>query len=391
MAISAGLATLIGSGISAAAGGASAIASGKMNKKSIKYNRWALEKQQEYNTQQAQISRDWSEAMMDKENEWNLAQWNRENAYNSPAAMKARYEGAGLNAALMMQGGSNVGQAASSQPAASPHSGPTASSSPGSSPQLMRPDFTLLSSAVDSFFKNKLVDTQAQGQGLSNLLTSRYGDELSQLSIGKGSAEIANLRSQTASNYATTAVASMKAKEQEILNKYLDVGQQLGLITKMAEYASITAGTKLKSAQYRTEVAREIETLASANGKKISNRVAMATADGLIKAMNNENRYRAYDAALGHDYLPRQHYYRNRQLPVDLGRAEVARAMAEFEQYVTDTPGNRWIQKNLKPVTSAISPLLDAAAMFTVAGKLGKGSHALFRPKYGKMKKYSFE
>lgn len=363
-------ALLIGSGVSAAAGGASAIASGKMNRKSIKYNKWALEKQQEYNTQQAQISRDWSEAMMDKENEWNLAQWNRENTYNSPAAMKARYEGAGLNAALMMQGGSNVGQAASSQPAASPHSGPTASSSTGGSPQLVRPDFTLLSSAVDSFFKNKLIDTQAQGQGLDNLLKSRYGDDLARLSIGKGNAEIANLRAQTASNYANAAVASMKAKEQEVLNKYLDMGQQLGLITKMAEYASITAGTKLKSAQYRTEVAREIEILASANGKEISNRVAMATADALIEAMNNENRYRAYDAALGRDYLPRQHYYRNRQLPIDLEKSEIEKVLLELEEYVNDTPGNRWIRKNIHPVTGILGTILGAAT-------LGAGSKAV--------------
>ena len=86
-----------------------------------------------------------------------------------------------------------------------------------------------------------MIDTQAQGKGLDNLLRSRYGDQLFQLSVGKGSAEIANLRAQTASNYANAAVASMKAKEQGILNKYLDMGQQLGLITKMAEYASITA------------------------------------------------------------------------------------------------------------------------------------------------------
>ena len=55
-----------------------------------------------------------------------------------------------------------------------------------------------------------------------------------------------------------------------------------------------------------------------------------------------------------------------------------------------DTPGNRWIQKNIVPVSSAVSPLLDAAAMFTAAGALGKGVK-MFKPKYGKMKKYSFE
>lgn len=385
-----GTATIIGAGISGLAGAGSAMASGKMNRRAVKYSKWALQQQQKFNAEQSQLSRDWSEDMLAQQNDWNLQQWNRENAYNAPAALKARYEAAGLNAALMMQSGSSVGQAASSQPAASPSGLPTASSSAGGSPQLTRPDFSLLSSAVDSFFKNKLISSQSEGQGLDNLLKARYGDELAQLSIGKGSAEIANIRSQSARNYAETAIASLKAKEQQILNKYLDMGQQLGLITKMAEYSSITAGTALTSAKYRTEVANELKVLAEANGLQISNKVARATADGLIKAMNNENRFRSYDAALGYGYLPRQHYYKNRQLPIDLGIAEVQKAMAEFERYTKDTPGNRWIQKNIVPVSSAVSPLLDAAAMFTAAGALGKGVK-MFKPKYGKMKKYSFE
>ena len=385
-----GTATIIGAGVSGLAGAGSAISSGKMNRRAVKYNKWALQEQQKFNAEQSQLSRDWSEAMMARQNDWNLAQWHRENSYNSPAALKARYEAAGLNAALMMQSGSGVGQAASSQPAASPSGSPTASSSTGSSPQLTRPDFSLFSSAVDSFFKNKLTSSQSEGQGLDNLLKARYGDELAQLSIGKSSAEISNIRSQSARNYAETAVASLKAKEQQVLNKYLDMGQQLGLVTKMAEYSSITAGTALTSAKYRTEVANELKILAETNGLKISNKVASETADGLIKAMNNENRFRSYDAALGYGFLPRQHFYKNRQLAIDYDIAKVQKAMAEFERYTKDTPGNRWIQKNIVPISSSISPVLDAAAMFTAAGALGKGFN-MFKPKYGRMKKYSFE
>ena len=378
-----GTATIIGAGISGLAGAGSAISSGKMNRRALKYNKWALQEQQKFNAEQSQLSRDWSEAMMAQQNDWNLAQWNRENSYNSPAALKARYEAAGLNAALMMQSGSSIGQAASSQPAASPSGMPTASSSTGGSPQLTRPDFSLLSSAVDSFFKNKLTSSQSEGQGLDNLLKSKYGDELAQLSIGKGSAEISNIRSQSARNYAETAIASLKAEEQRTLNKYLDLGQQLGLITKMAEYSSITAGTALTNAKYRTEVANELKVLAEANGLEISNEVARATADGLIEAMNNENRFRSYDAALGYGYLPRQHYYKNRQLPIDLDIAETQKAMAEFERYTKDTPGNRWIQKNIVPISSAVNPLLDAAAMFTAAGAL-RGAKKMFKPKHGR-------
>ena len=369
MAIDMGLATIIGAGLSAGAAGASAISSGKMNRRAEKYNKWALQQQQAFNAQQAQLGRDWSEEMMGQQNEWNLQQWQRENEYNTPSAQRSRLEAAGLNAALMMQGQGSIGMAGSGQPATSPSGNPQASSGLSSAPQYVRPDFSLLSQSVDSFFKNKLISEQSTGQGLDNLLKARYGDELAQISIGKGSAEISNLRSQSARNYAETAVASLSAEAQRTLNKYLDLGQQLSLITKMAEYSSITAGTELTKAKYRTEIANEIKVLAEANGQKISNQVARSTAASLIDAMNKENEYRSYDAALGYDYLPRRHYLKNKGLGYDIERLEgdlglqrVERALAEFEEYTRDTPGNRWLRKNVDPVTGIIGNLLGLTA-----------------------------
>ena len=380
MAIDMGLATIIGAGLSAGAAGASAISSGKMNRRAEKYNKWALQQQQAFNAQQSQLGRDWSEEMMSQQNEWNLQQWQRENEYNTPAAQRARLEAAGLNAALMMQGQGNIGMAGSGQPAASPSGNPQASSGLSSAPQYVRPDFSLLSQAVDSFFKNKLISEQSTGQGLDNLLKARYGDELAQISIGKGSAEISNLRSQSARNYAETAVASLTADAQRTLNKYLDMGQQLSLITKMAEYSSITAGTELTKAKYKTEIANEIKTLAEANGQKISNQVARSTAQSLIDAMNKENEYRSYDAALGYDYLPRRHYLKNKALGYetqllegDLGLQRVERALAEFEEYTRDTPGNRWLRKNVDPITGILGTILGA----TTIGGVTKGVRGL--------------
>ena len=384
MPIDMGLATIVGAGLSAGAVGASAISSGKMNRRAEKYNKWALQQQQAFNAQQAQLGRDWSEEMMGQQNEWNLQQWQRENEYNSPTAQRARLEAAGLNAALMMQGQGSIGMAGSGQPAASPSGNPQASSGLSSAPQYVRPDFSLLSQAVDSFFKNKLISEQSTGQGLDNLLKARYGDELAQISIGKGSAEISNLRSQSARNYAETAVASLSAEAQRTLNKYLDLGQQLSLITKMAEYSSITAGTELTKAKYRTEIANEIKVLAEANGQMISNYVARSTAASLIDAMNNENEYRSYDAALGYDYLPRRHYLRNKGLGYgvellegDLGLQRVERALAEFEAYTRDTPGNRWLRKNVDPITGIVGTLLGATAIgATTKGVKGLSSYA---------------
>ena len=47
----------------------SGIASGKMNKRSVKYNKWALQQQQNFQSNQAQLGRDWSEEIMSKANE----------------------------------------------------------------------------------------------------------------------------------------------------------------------------------------------------------------------------------------------------------------------------------------------------------------------------------
>jgi hypothetical protein len=391
-------ASTLGAIISAGAGlgssVASGIASGKMNKKSIKYNKWALQEQQKFQSDQAQLGRDWSEEMMSKANQWNLDQWNRENEYNLPENQKARLLAAGINPALAMQGASSVGQAASSPSSASAPSPASPSGASALSLNLQRPDygsgFAQLSSAVNSYFENKQKSTVTEGYGLDNILKARYGDRFAQLSLGKTESEIDSIRATTAKAYADSALINLNAKEKQILNKYLDAGQQLSLFLKIGELASMKSQRELMSAQTRKAIADEIEVSARARGQKISNRVASEVADRLIVATNEENRYRGIQARSAAYWAPQQEYYKNKQMSIDLGSSEVAKAMAEFERYTKDTPGNRWIQKNIVPVSSALGPLLDVAAMFTVAGKLGKSVN-MFKPKYGKMKKYSFE
>lgn len=391
-------ASTLGAIISAGAGlgssVASGVASGKMNRKSIKYNKWALQEQQRFQSEQSQLGRDWSEEMMNKSNEWNLEQWNRENEYNLPENQKARLLAAGINPYLAMQGASSVGQAASSPASASAPSPASPSGASAPSLNLQRPDygsgFAQLSSAVNSFFENKQKAVVTEGYGLDNLLKARYGDRAAQLSLGKTESEIDSIRATTAKAYADSALINLNAKEKQILNKYLDAGQQLSLFLKIGELASMKSQRELMSAQTRKAIADEIEVSARARGQEISNRVAFEVADRLIVATNEENRYRGIQARSAAYWAPQQEYYKNKQMSVDLGSAEVAKAMAEFERYTKDTPGNRWIQKNVVPVSSALGPLLDAAAMFTVAGKLGKSVN-MFKPKYGKMKKYSFE
>ena len=192
----------------AALGGAavSGVASGKMNRKSIRYNKWALQEQQKFQSQQAQLGRDWSEEMMSKANQWNLDQWNRENEYNLPENQKARLLAAGINPALAMQGASSVGQAGSSPSSASAPSPASPSGVSAPSLHLQRPDygtgFAQLSSAVNSYFENKQRSVVTEGYGLDNALKAKYGDRAAQLSLGKTDAEIDNIRASAAKSYA---------------------------------------------------------------------------------------------------------------------------------------------------------------------------------------------
>lgn len=371
------LGAIISSGAALAGSAVSGVASGKMNKKSIKYNKWALQEQQKFQSNQAQLGRDWSEEMMSKANQWSLDQWNRENEYNLPTNQKARLLAAGINPALAMQGASSVGQAGSSPSGASAPSPASPSGASALPLNLQRPDygtgFAQLSSAVNSYFENKQRSVVTEGYGLDNALKAEYGDRAAQLSLGKTEAEIDNLRASTAKSYADSALINLQAKEKEVLNKYLDAGQQLSLFLKIGELATMKSQRELMSSQTRKAIAEEIESYARARGLYISNHIAERTADRLIIATNEENRFRGIQARSAAYWAPQQEYYKNKQMSIDLGSSEVAKAMAEFERYTKDTPGNRWIRKNIDPITGIIGSLLGA----TIIGGSVKGAKSL--------------
>lgn len=363
----------------AALGGAtvSGVASGKMNRKSMRYNKWALREQQKFQAEQTQLGRDWSEEMMAKANEWNLEQWNRQNEYNLPENQKARLLAAGINPSLAMQGASSVGQAGSSPSSASTPSPASPSGVSAPSLNLQRPDygtgFAQLSSAVNSYFENKQRSVVTEGYGLDNALKAEYGDRAAQLSLGKTETEIDNIRASTAKSYADSALVNLQAKEKEILNKYLDTGQQLSLFLKIGELATMKSQRDLMSAQTRKAIAEEIEASARARGLKISNRVAERTAECLILATNEENRFRGIDARSASAWSPVQNFYKTKQMSADLKNSEIANDMADFERYIKNTPGNRWIRKNIDPITGILGSILGA----TVIGSSVKGAKSL--------------
>lgn len=382
-----GLATLLGGALSAGASTASAISSGKMNRRAVKYNKWALQEQQRYQTEQAQIGREWSEDMMNKQNDWNLAQWNRENEYNTASAQAQRFLQAGLNPALMM-GQGNAGQA-SSVTSASPANAPNPSSPSAQSLNLHVPDYSGISAAVNSYFSNRSLATQSEGQGIENALNSEFGRRERQVNLGRTESEIAKIRSDTALNYANTMMTGLQADAQRTLNKYLDFGQQVSLFSQLADIAVRMTEKELNSARTHREFAELFKVKAETRGIEVSNRIALETMESAINALNEENKLRKQDAVYGQHFNPNKWRLENGILNEAYFQSQVDSALKAFENYVTNTPGNRWIKKNITPVLQAADPIVQAALLHG-AGKALKGVSTVMRSR-PKIPKYSWE
>lgn len=97
-AIIGGAATVIGAGTSA-------VAQSSLNKKTREFNREEAEKQ-----------RLWSEKMYNEQNAWNYEMWQKQNAYNSPDAQVQRLRDAGLNPLYYGLDGSSAGDLSAAQP-----------------------------------------------------------------------------------------------------------------------------------------------------------------------------------------------------------------------------------------------------------------------------------
>ena len=368
---------IISAGAGLAGSGASAIASGKMNRRAVKYNKWALGQQQDFQAQQAQLGRDWQAEQLAKANQWSLEQWNRENEYNSPANRKERLLGIGINPSLALQGDSNLGVASSAPTSHAPGvpSSPSGSSAPHlnqSTPNLAS-GFAQVSSAIDSYFSNAKIMAETKGLGIQNVLQEKYGERASQLSLGKTEAEINSLRGSAARDFAQASLTNLDAQARKIMNKYLDAGQQLNLLTMVGQLATMQTERELNSARTKQALAEEILSMTRANGQHISNRVASALADSTIRAGIARNNYEFEDSAAAAHFAFDMRDMMRSQMSYDLGYSEVLNALKEFERYTTDTKGNRWIRKNLDPAFHIVDALAGAAGNIFISKGIGKG------------------
>lgn len=368
---------IVSAGAGLAGSGASAIASGKMNRRALKYNKWALAEQQRFQSEQAQLGRDWQSEQLAKANEWSLEQWNRETEYNTPANQKARLLAAGINPALAMQGNGNLGMASSAPTAQSPGSTPTATGSAApsfnqSSPNLTA-GFAQVSSAIDSYFQNARTAAETKGLGIQNLLSERYGERATQLSLGKTEAEVNSLRGSAARDFAQASLTGLDATARRVMNKYLDAGQQLNLMTMLGQLSTMQSERELNSARTKQALAQEILNMAQANGQRISNHVASSLAESAIRAGIARNNYEFEDSAAAAHFAFDMRDMLHQQMSYDLGYSEVRNALKEFERYTADTKGNRWIRKNLDPAFHILNSLAGAVGNVFISKGIGKG------------------
>lgn len=248
------------------------------------------------------------------QNDWNLQQWLRENEYNSAKNQRARFQAAGLNPFLMMNG-SSAGTASSLSGSSSGASAPSVNAyNPGD--------------GFDNLFNNAL-NREQQNALLESNIYSNYAN--SAYTFGKNSREETSLNSTVNANRAVAELNfeksiteisqrylnSLDGESKRILNKYLDPLQQQELsesiarVQKLGEELNLTKKEVLKATEELTNLKtqgrilkQELEHLQKTNG----NRIAAENAESALREFtatnekefqeeaapdNNTNRYKA--------------------------------------------------------------------------------------------------
>ena len=266
-----------------------------------KVNLRMMREQNAFNAEQAQLQRDWQEAM-----------WNKNNEYNSPQAMISR----GLNP--FVQGSASM--AGSRSPASG---GAAASAAPVPSMQAFRPNFSNVFQSLASLAQAKASEAAAGESGsrsrqtdiVTPLLSDYYRGltNWKNLAVGESgywnketgrisaaldqSTEAQNLKNAQFAERVSAAQETqilLNSDAQRIMNKYIGQNQQADLFIKAQTLVNLQAQGALTEKQIQTEIQRAILVSAEASGKKIDNRVASETANSLIKAANasHELQYR---------------------------------------------------------------------------------------------------
>lgn len=269
-------------------------------------NRQNVQETNQMNYKINQMNNQFNERMAMQQRDFQERMWNKMNAYNSPSALRQRIEGADLNPYLMLNGGS-------AGTAQSVGSGATASSAGSAVMQPFQADYSGIAQSVGSVFQSQVQQAQvSQLQGQKNLADAQAMQALSnvdwskmtketreylkatglaraQLGYSKEMQELDNMAFAGRLIQAQGTNQLLDAEAKTVLNKYLDQQQQADLNVKASEYYNQMSHGHLNYNEAKKTLAEEILTYARVKGQNVSNKVAEATADSLIRASNASN------------------------------------------------------------------------------------------------------
>lgn len=274
------------------------------------------------------------------QNRWNLEQWMRENEYNSAKNQRARFQEAGLNPFLLMNG-SNAG---------------TASSLTGSASGVSAPSATFYNPAdgFDNMVNNALNREQQDALIKSNIY-SNYAN--SAYTFGKNSREETALDSSVNANRAVAELNfeksiteisqrylnSLDAESKKILNKYLDPLQQQELSESVARVEKL--GEELNLTKKQVLQATEELTNLKTQGRILKQELKhlQQTNDKLIAAENAESALREFTAKNEKDFQAEQAPYDN------TNRYKARKRREDYFDYTDKTLRNKrnWLRFNV--------------------------------------------
>lgn len=268
-----------------------------------------------WNNNQRKAQNVWNAAQVDKANQWNLAQWNRQNEYNSPASQKQRMLEAGINPYL---GNVQTGSAQSS-PQSSVATGNAATST---TPPYMDSSYTAqtppplqLSASgfldLGSYFNQKKVsdanarktNAEAQEQEIRN--TNAAARSLYELKLLQNNVKGSSLQNfyqgimndiagqtkqyQIDSAYWNTQqlrqgydLNDIQIKASKIGLDYLPEEKRLNLAYQGQMLSNAVLQGQLTKAQAYYQWSAAADMAASAEGRRLDNRVKRATFNDVV-------------------------------------------------------------------------------------------------------------
>lgn len=321
MPISLGLGTLLGGVASGLLGAGASVGSNIANKK-------AQESANKANLQIAQMNNEFNERMLQKQMDYNTDMWNKQNEYNTAQAQVQRLREAGLNPAIAL-GNVSPGVAQSAQgvntPTASPvQVNPAQYDFSGIASSLQYAlDYGLASQMNRASIDKTIAEADAVkidnktrlAQAIANLenlnertkgererrrnqqIQNLFAADLNESQLREINSRIANNR-QSVRN---------QIKAEMLMDKelqYFDKKSQQELANIAADVALKLQQKRNLSQQEKTEIQRTLETLYSAEGKKLSNQQIRDTYQYIINTARN-NSYGSNPYGWANDFTTR--------------------------------------------------------------------------------------